>query len=74
MKLASKPKFCIGIIIATILIISYFIKINIDEGTNYQIQDTLLGIIIFHSPIIFSIYLAVITALIILGIRKIKFI
>ncbi|MEK6846884.1 MAG: hypothetical protein AABY16_01820 [Nanoarchaeota archaeon] len=74
MVLASKPKFFAGISIALILIISYFIKLNVEEGTNYQTSDTLLGILIFHNPFILLIYLSIATALIISGIKKIKFI
>ena len=59
MKLASKPKFYAGIVILALLGVSYFIK---------------LGVIIFHSPFILLIYLAVTASLIISGIRKIKFI
>ncbi len=74
MKLASKPKFYAGIVILALLGVSYFIKLNVDSGTNYQTTDTLLGVIIFHSPFILLIYLAVTASLIISGIRKIKFI
>ena len=74
MKLASNPKFFTGIIILLLLAISYFVKTNAESGTNYQTQDTLLGIIIFHNPIILLVYLAVSTALIISGIKKIYFI
>ena len=74
MKLASKPKFYVGIIILIILSISYFIKLNIEEGANYQTRDTLLGILIFHNPLMLLIYLSVAVALIISGIKKIKFI
>ena len=70
MKLVSKPKFYTGLIILTFLILSYFIKINIDSGSNYETTDTLLGIIIFHSPIILLVYLSIISALIISGIKK----
>ena len=74
MKIQSKPKFFIGITILAILIISYFIKINVESGANYQTSDSFLGIIIFHNPFVLLVYLAISSALIVLGIRKIKFI
>ena len=74
MKIASKPKFYVGIIIAAILIISYFIKINIDTGSNYETTDSILGIIIFHNLIILLIYIAIAVILTAIGIKKIQFI
>jgi len=74
MKLTSKPKFFTGIIILIILIISYFIKINVEIGANYKTLDTLLGAIIFHNPIILLIYIIISLALILLAFKKLKII
>ena len=60
----------IGIILLVFLGISYFIKIDIDSGSNYIVKDSLLGIIIFHSWIVLLIYIALCLALMWFGIRK----
>lgn len=46
-----------GITILIVLAISYFIKINVDQGANFIIKDSFLGIIIFHNPFILAFYL-----------------
>ena len=76
MKLASKPKFLTGIIIIIILILSYFININTyaEAGSNYETADKLLGILIFHNPIVLLVYLIAISILIVTGIKKIMLI
>ncbi|MGV8142071.1 MAG: hypothetical protein ACP5NS_00360 [Candidatus Pacearchaeota archaeon] len=74
MKLASKSKFFIGISLLVVLIISYFIKINSDYGSNYETYDTLLGKLIFHSPFVLFIYILIIFGLIFTGIKKVRFI
>ncbi len=70
MELASKTKFFTGITILTLLIISYFIKINVESGSNYEVQDSLLGIIILHNPIVLSICIIIPLVLIFLRIKK----
>jgi len=72
MKLASKSKFYAGITIIALLAISYFIKIKVDVGSNYEITDSLLGIIIFHSPIALIIYIAIAGILMSAGVKRIK--
>ncbi len=72
MELASKTKFFTGITILTLLIISYFIKINVESGSNYEVQDSLLGIIILHNPIVLSICIIIPLVLIFLRIKKSK--
>ncbi len=72
MKIISKPKFFTGIGIFIFLVFSYFIKILVESGSNYEDRDTLLGIIIFHNSIILSIYIIIPLVLIFLGIKKIK--
>lgn len=72
MGVASKIRFYSGLIIIIILVISYFIKINVDSGSNYQITDTLLGILIFHNISILFAYLMISAILLIIGIKNIR--
>jgi len=48
-----------GIVWFVFLGLSYFIQLETDSGENYIINDTLLGIIIFHNPYVLGIYIAV---------------
>lgn len=64
--------FFLGISILFILIISYFVKIEADEGINFIVQDTLLGILIFHNPFILALYILGIIFLIVSGLEKDK--
>jgi len=56
--------FWSGIIIIIIFIISYFIKFRVDSGSNFDIYDSLLGLIIFHNPFILAIYVLIIVMII----------
>ncbi len=49
----------IGLGIIALLIISYFIPITTDKGLNYIINDSLLGIIIFHNPFVLGLYILI---------------
>lgn len=51
--------FISGLVILTILIASYFIKIEIDSGQNYILQTPFLGVIIFHNPFILALYILI---------------
>jgi len=48
----------LGLIII-FLAVSYFIKIKAESGGNYYVEDSLLGIIIFHNPLILGIYILI---------------
>lgn len=52
----NKNYFWIGILSFLFLLISYFIKINIDSGSNYVTRDSLLGILIFHNIFVLIFY------------------
>ena len=69
-----KTYFYIGIIILLILLISAFIKIPVESGSNYNITAPLLGILIFYSPIVLGAYIIIASILIFLGLKKIKFV
>lgn len=62
----------LGIIILFFLLISYFIRIRVDYGANFITYDSLLGIIIFHSPIFLGIYAVIAVFLILIGLKKSK--
>ena len=62
--------FWSGIIIIIIFIISYFIKFRVDSGSNFDIYDSLLGLIIFHNPFILAIYVLIIVMIIKMGLGK----
>lgn len=72
MKIRSKSLFFTGIAIPIILAIFYFIKLQSDSGNNYKTYDTLLGKIIFHSPIVLSTYLIIAVLLIFFSIKRVK--
>jgi len=70
----NKLLFYLGILILVILAISYFIQIE-TSGTNYIISTPLLGILIFHSPIVLIVYILMASFLIYKGLgKKIKFV
>ena len=64
-----KVYFWTGIIILAVIIISYFIKFQVDYGTNYAIKDSLLGMLIFHNPWILGLYILIVIFLILKGIK-----
>lgn len=72
MKVDNKFRFYIGILIIFILILGYFLRIEVDSGANYSVKDTLLGIIIFHNVFVFVIYLLIGLFFIFTGVRKVK--
>jgi uncharacterized membrane protein len=57
--------FWVGIGLAVLFVLSYFVKIRVETGYNYMIDDSLMGVIIFHNPIIFIIYVLILIALIV---------
>ena len=63
-----KVYFWIGIVILALMIISYFIKFQVDSGANYSTLDSLLGIMIFHNPWILGLYILIVIFLVIKGI------
>ncbi|MEK6844094.1 MAG: hypothetical protein AABX83_01570 [Nanoarchaeota archaeon] len=65
-----KILFFIGIVIIIILLASYFINLNIENGSNYKIQSSLLGIIIFYNPFILGLYILIAIILIVKGIKN----
>lgn len=64
-----KVYFWIGVALFVFLLASYFIKINIDSGSNYATQDSLLGILIFHNLFVLLFYIALILFIISRGIK-----
>ena len=65
-----KKSMAAGVIISVILISTYFIKINIEQGSNYITKSSLLGILIFYNPFVMAIYVLIIILLIAKGIKK----
>lgn len=74
MKIANKKIFYSGLGILIFLLISYFIRFEVDSGSNYIVEDTLLGILIFHSLFIFIIYILIGAFFVFIGIKGIKII
>jgi hypothetical protein len=70
MKIKNKKSFVFGVIILLILICSYFIKINLENGLNYYVEDSLLGIIIFHNVFFLLAYILLGIFLIFRGLSK----
>jgi uncharacterized membrane protein len=54
MKIQNKKLFYSAIIVALLLFFSAFIEINSEQGANYTVVDSLLGIIIFHNIYVLS--------------------
>ena len=69
MQMTNKKYFFLGILIFLVLILSYLIKFDIDAGANYNIEERLLGVIIFHNPFILGIYLLIGISLILRGMK-----
>ncbi|PIN92776.1 hypothetical protein COU54_05595 [Candidatus Pacearchaeota archaeon CG10_big_fil_rev_8_21_14_0_10_31_24] len=69
-----KNKFYIGIGILAFLFLAYYIPVNVESGNNYIVQDSLLGIIIFHNLGILGIYILIGLGFILTGKFKIKII
>ncbi len=55
----NKSKRLIGISVLLLLVISFFIKIRIDEGANYYTESSLLGALIFYNPFILGLYILI---------------
>lgn len=72
MKIVSRFRFYLGILIILFLLISYFISIDVDTGSNYVVSDTLLGIIIFHNLYLFILYLLIAGFLILTSSKRFK--
>jgi len=72
-KIFSKLRFFVGILILIFLLVSYFIKFEAEVGSNYLIIDNILGVIIFHNFFIFSFYILLAAFLILTGLKRIKF-
>ncbi len=70
LKIERKGYFWAGIIILALSIIFYFIRFQIDSGSNFITYDSLLGIIILHNPFILGLLILIIVALIAAGFRK----
>ena len=69
MKVISHLKFWAGIGIILIVFLSYFVKISVDSGTNYVVESSLLGTLIFHNAFILGLYILVSVSLIISGLQ-----
>ena len=67
MKIRKPFYFWGGIVIGIFLILSYFIKIEVDSGSNFVTRDSLLGILIFHSPWMLGFDILVVLGLIYYG-------
>tara|TARA_Y100000310_G_scaffold345284_1_gene463411 strand:- start:5684 stop:5896 length:213 start_codon:yes stop_codon:yes gene_type:complete len=70
MKIGNRLLFWIGIGLFVLLGISYFIGIDVESGANYIVQDSLLGILIFHNPFVFAFYILIGIVLIVKSFRS----
>ncbi len=69
-KIKKKIWLYFGLAISVFLALSYFVKINTESGANYIVEDSLLGIVIFHNPFILLLYLLIAIVLIVMGIDR----
>lgn len=65
-------KFVSGIIILVVLLISYFIKLNVDSGANFSTTQPLLAKLIFESPFVLAVYVLAGLALMLSGLSEKK--
>jgi len=68
-KVTKPALFWTGIGILVVLGLFYFVKLDVDSGENYIVQDSLLGIIIFHKAFILSFYVVIAAILMAAGIK-----
>ena len=66
----SRIIFWIGILLALIIVASYFITFRVDSGFNYTTNERLLGILIFHNPFVLALYCLVIVVLLVKGLNR----
>ena len=69
MKITNHLLFWTGLVIILLLIIFYFVEVDVDSGTNYVVQTPLLGVIIFHNAFILGLYILISVSLIISGLQ-----
>lgn len=72
MKIARKGYFWTGLAILLLSVIFYFIRFQVDSGSNYITYDSLLGVIIFHNPFLLGLIVLIIVVLIAKGFKKKK--
>ena len=65
-----KTIFWLGIFILAAMFISYFVKVRVDQGTNFILTSPLLGVLIFNNPFILGIYILIAIILIVNGIKN----
>ena len=59
----------IGILVLVFLLISYFVPIQIEEGSNFNVITPLLGIIIFYQIPVLGLYILIGLFLVYKGIK-----
>lgn len=68
LRLMRREKLLIvGITWLMFLCVAYFIPVHIETGSNYIVEDTLLGIVIFYSPLVLGLYVLLGIALVAAG-------
>ena len=67
-----KISFWIGLVFLILLGASYFVNIQVDDGSNFATYDRILGIVIFHNSWILCFYVLIGLGLIFFGLRKKK--
>lgn len=72
MKLVSKFRFFLGVVIIMFLIASYFVTVEADIGANYAVTDTVLGLLIFHNFFVLLLYALIAGLLIFTGLKRVK--
>ena len=72
MKIKNKFAFIFGVSIILIMMILYFVKTDIDSVANYVTETSVLGIIIFYSPLVLTLYVLIALVLIVFGLRGFK--
>jgi len=74
MKVVSKSRLFFGIVILLLLFSSYFIKIDVDTGDNYQTFSRLTWILVFNSAYVLIAYLLVACFFVFTGFKKLRFV
>ena len=62
-----------GILLGALLAVSYFVKLEIEEELGSVVKDSLLGILIFHNPLVLAVYIIIILILISIGFNILQY-
>ncbi len=69
MRIKKKLYFWIGIFILILMVLAYLYNVPVIGDYGYTVNDSLLGILIFHNPFVLGLYFLIVIVLIVIGIK-----